>query len=229
MPSSHCTILAPIFTRRQVFPNCHQMPEIRGKSVLFHASDNHAVWIIKDAIWENCRCPWNVWHAKYLDLPAIQNPAVWNEFWLKKYIGDDLQPMREQDTGQREVQGGVKWNVVCRADRVVGDSSYCKAMQCVTSCRRCEHSSNWMLPQCETNDDPSTLKIMQCELGIGVFPKRESVFGKPRKSNNAYYGAKKGTYLAFLSVTLQYIKCHLPHKQSKDRWLIGRQQMICRS
>ncbi len=48
---------------------------------LVHASDNHAVWIIKDAIWENR--PLNIWHAKYLDLPAIQNPAVWNEFWLK--------------------------------------------------------------------------------------------------------------------------------------------------
>ncbi len=26
--------------------------------------------------------------------------------------------------------------VVCGADRVVGDSSYCKVMQCETSCRR---------------------------------------------------------------------------------------------
>ncbi len=32
------------------------------------------------------RHPWNIGHAKYLE----------------KYIGDDLQPMREQDTGQRE-------------------------------------------------------------------------------------------------------------------------------
>ncbi len=58
--------------------------------------------------------------------------------------------------------------------RVVGDSSYCKVMQCVTSCRQsimqCEHSSDWMLPQivvqCENNSDPTTLKIMHGELGI---------------------------------------------------------------
>ncbi len=29
------------------------------------------------------RHPRNIWHAKYLDLSAIQNPAVWNDFWLK--------------------------------------------------------------------------------------------------------------------------------------------------
>ncbi len=29
------------------------------------------------------RRPWNIWHAKYLDLSVIQNAAVWNEFWLK--------------------------------------------------------------------------------------------------------------------------------------------------
>ncbi len=37
MPSSHCAILAPIFTRRQVLRNRRQMPEIGGKSVLVHA------------------------------------------------------------------------------------------------------------------------------------------------------------------------------------------------
>ncbi len=35
---------------RQVLINCRQMPDIRGKPVLVHARDNHAVWIIKDAI-----------------------------------------------------------------------------------------------------------------------------------------------------------------------------------
>ncbi len=29
------------------------------------------------------RHPRNIWHAKYLDISAIQIPAVWNEFWLK--------------------------------------------------------------------------------------------------------------------------------------------------
>ncbi len=28
------------------------------------------------------RRPWNIWHAKYLDLSPIQNPAVWMS-WLK--------------------------------------------------------------------------------------------------------------------------------------------------
>ncbi len=55
MPSSHCTILARFFTRRQVLINRRQMAEIGGKSVLVPASDNRAVWIIKDAIWGNRR------------------------------------------------------------------------------------------------------------------------------------------------------------------------------
>ncbi len=56
MPSSHYTILARFFTRRQVLINHRQMPEIGGKSVLVPTSDNRAVWIIKDAIWGNRRC-----------------------------------------------------------------------------------------------------------------------------------------------------------------------------
>ncbi len=81
MPSSHCMILARFFTRRQVLINHRQMPNIGGKSVLVHVSDNRAVWIIKDAIWGHRRCisrhPQNIWHAKYLELSAIHNPAVW--------------------------------------------------------------------------------------------------------------------------------------------------------
>ncbi len=168
-------------------------------------------------LWENRQTRrqrlWNIWHAKHLDLSAIQNPAVWNEFWLNNTY-DDLHPMRESDTRQQEVQGGVidlnisnpcspaspqtfphlfffffalslqinakticimnfllaiilitfpvlhknsdltcdlalfpyhflriwLWNVVCGPDRVVGDSSYCKVMQCVTSC--CQSNVN---------------------------------------------------------------------------------------
>ncbi len=68
------------------------------------------------------------------------------------------------------------WNVVFGSDRVVGDSSYCEIVQCETPCRRsivqCEHSSDWMLPQivthCENNSDPTSLKIVQCELGISL-------------------------------------------------------------
>ncbi len=45
MLSSHCTIFARFFPRQQVLINRRQMPEIRGKSVLVHESDNCAVWI----------------------------------------------------------------------------------------------------------------------------------------------------------------------------------------
>lgn len=55
MPSSDCMILATILARRQVLRNRRQMPEITGKSALVHASDNHAVWMNKDANWENHR------------------------------------------------------------------------------------------------------------------------------------------------------------------------------
>ncbi len=56
MPSSHCTILARFFTCRQVLINRRQMPDIGGKSMRVHASENRAVWIIKDAIWGRRRC-----------------------------------------------------------------------------------------------------------------------------------------------------------------------------
>ncbi len=53
-------------------------------------------------LWESTShrlCPWNIWHAKYLDLSAIQ--ILLCELSLtEKNIGDELQPMREQDTGQ---------------------------------------------------------------------------------------------------------------------------------
>ncbi len=49
---------------------------------------SRAVWIIKDAIW------------------GLHNPAVWMSSDWKIHC-DDLQPMREQDTGQREVRGGL--------------------------------------------------------------------------------------------------------------------------
>ncbi len=117
------------------------------------------------------RHPRNSWHAKYPDLSSIENPAVWNDFWLKNTPAMTYSQW-ELGGGLREVQGEVIWNVVCGPDRVVGDSSYCKVMQCVTSCRRyvmqCEHSSSWMqrVVQSEINRDPTTLKLMQCELSI---------------------------------------------------------------
>ncbi len=50
-----------------------------------------------------CRRLGNIWHAKYLELSVTHNPAVLTE----KHISNDLQPMKEQDTGQREAQGGL--------------------------------------------------------------------------------------------------------------------------
>ncbi len=76
-------------------------------------------WQLRSVNYQRCnlresprrrRRPWNIWHAKYLELSAILNPAVWmssDRFLTEKYIGDDLQPMREQDTGQLEVRGGL--------------------------------------------------------------------------------------------------------------------------
>ncbi len=92
MPSSHCTILARFFTRWQVLINRRQMPEISGKSVLVPASDNRAVWIIKDAIWGNRRHVadareifgmLNIWSCR-----DSQSCCV-NEFWpvlAEKYM-----------------------------------------------------------------------------------------------------------------------------------------------
>ncbi len=103
MPSSHCMILARFFTRRQVLIYRWQMPHIGSKSVLVHASDNRAVWIIKDAIWGNRWCVTdtrkifgmlNIWSCRRFTILLCK--------WVltENYISDDLQPTREQDTGQ---------------------------------------------------------------------------------------------------------------------------------
>ncbi len=110
MPSSHYTILDRFFTRLQVLINRRQMPDIGGKSVLVHASDNHAVWMIKDAIWGNRR-----WVADTREIFAMLNICSCRRFtillceWVltEKYINDDLQPTREQDKGQLEARGGL--------------------------------------------------------------------------------------------------------------------------
>ncbi len=136
----------------------------RGKFVLINASKNHAVWIIKDAIWEYCR------HAKYLEQSAIQNLNSDKKYCTSAMI----LPMREQDTGQWEVRGGVIWNIVCGPNRVVGESSYCKVMQ-VCNLLSLIHRATKTQQQLNAtpdsravwnNSDPTTLKIVQCELGI---------------------------------------------------------------
>ncbi len=110
MPSSHWTILARFFTRRQVLINRRQMPDIRGKSVLVHVRDNRAVWIIKDSIWGHRRCVTdtreifgmlNIWSGRRFTILLCEWVLTEND------ISDDIQPMREQDTGQLEVQGGL--------------------------------------------------------------------------------------------------------------------------
>ncbi len=113
MPSSHCTILARFFTRWQVLINRWQMPEIGGKSVLVHASNNHAVWIIKGAIWKNCQCVVDAREIfAMLNIRSCRRFKIMLCEWVltDKYIGDDLQPMREHDTGQREVRGELFYN-----------------------------------------------------------------------------------------------------------------------
>ncbi len=103
MPSSHCTILARFFTRRQVLINRWQMPDIRGKSVVVHASDNHAVWIIKDAIWGNRWCVTDTRKIfGMLNIWSCQRFTILRCKWVltENCISDDLQPTREQDTGQ---------------------------------------------------------------------------------------------------------------------------------
>ncbi len=113
MPSSHCTILARFFTRGQVLINRRQMPEIGGKSALVPASDNRAVWIIKDVIWGNPRHVadareifgmLNIWSCRWFSILLCEWVLTGSDW---KIHGDDLQPMREQDTGQREVPGGL--------------------------------------------------------------------------------------------------------------------------
>ncbi len=81
--------------------------DIRGKSVLIHTSDNRAVWIIKDVIWGYRRCVadtreifgmLNIWSCRRFTILLCERVPT------EKYISDDLQPMREQATGQREAQ-----------------------------------------------------------------------------------------------------------------------------
>ncbi len=84
MPSSHCAILARFFTRRQVLINRRQMPNIGGKSVLVPAIEwqSRSVNCQRHDLRETMRRrhPGNIWHAKYLELSAIHNPAVWMSF-----------------------------------------------------------------------------------------------------------------------------------------------------
>ncbi len=138
----------------------------------------------------------------------------------------------------------VRLAVVCGPDRVVGDSSYYKVMQCETSCRRyimqCEHSSDWMLPQivvqCENNSDPMTLKIVQWELGISArlyliasrhcsvqFIRSFCIFGRPLKEFFFFFFAIFGQIILAAeqsvhrcsSLTLRRQQCSQVQKRRK--------------
>ncbi len=166
-----------------------------GKLVLVHASDIHAVFNYQRRDLREslmcCRHPWNILHAKYLDRfksLLFEMSSDWkihrrwptaNERARYRAVGSSERSHRPQYQWSCVITLSLLvcvwlWNVVCGPDRVVSDSFYCKVMQCVTSCRRsivqCKHSSSWKLPQivvqCENNGDPTTLKIVQCELGI---------------------------------------------------------------
>ncbi len=81
MPSSHCTILARCFTHRQDFDKlptnarhwrqtsaCSR--EGQSRSVNYQRCD------LRSSLMRR-RHLGNIWHAKYLELSAIHNPAVW--------------------------------------------------------------------------------------------------------------------------------------------------------
>ncbi len=100
--------------------------------------------------------------------------------------GRTYRPYNQCDLALFPIHFWCTFGCSCGADRVFGDSSYCKVMQCETSCHRsivqCEHSSDLMLPQivvqCENSSDPMTLKIVQCELCIIVFLNCKSLWIK---------------------------------------------------
>ena len=116
MPSSDCTILAPILARRQVLRNRRQMPEITGKSVLVHASDNHAVWMSKDAIWENHRRVadareifgmLNIWDCRQFKILLCEKCSDWKLHRRWPTANE------RADTEQRGVRGGVIDQNIC--------------------------------------------------------------------------------------------------------------------
>ncbi len=93
MPSSHCMILARFFTRRTGFDklptNARDRRQIGARSSEWQSrSVNYQRRDLRES--PMCRrCPWNIWHAKYLELSAILNPAVWmssDRFWLKNTL-----------------------------------------------------------------------------------------------------------------------------------------------
>ncbi len=78
---SHCPILARFFTRRQVEiksqTNAWNRRQIGARSREWQShSVNYQRHYLRESPMRRQR-PWNICHAKYPELSAIQNPAVW--------------------------------------------------------------------------------------------------------------------------------------------------------
>ncbi len=111
---------SPIFHSPTGFDESPQMPEIWGKSVLVHASDNHVVWIFKDAIWENRRWVADTWEIfGMLNIWSCWRFTILLCEWVltENYIGDDLQ--LTWPTWESKKQGSWKLGE---------DFFYCKAI-----------------------------------------------------------------------------------------------------
>ncbi len=83
MPSSHCTILDRFFTRWQVLINHDKWPKSEENSfmrvTITARSLNYQGRNLRESPMRRWH-PWNICHAKYLELSAIHNPTVWMSF-----------------------------------------------------------------------------------------------------------------------------------------------------
>ncbi len=81
--------------------------------------------------------------------------------------------------------------------------------------------------------------ILWCDVYFAGHLKSNStnIWSDKRNVQNVQSGGTRGLelrtaalkgHMALASSLLQYMKVHLPHTQSKERWLIGQWRMICR-
>ncbi len=78
---SHCPILARFFTRRQVeikiADKCPKSEANRCSFTRVTIAQCELSKTLSERIDQCVATPWNICHAKYPELSAIQNPAVW--------------------------------------------------------------------------------------------------------------------------------------------------------
>ncbi len=94
------------------------------------------------------------------------------------------------------------------ASRTIRSSAGIVKKQARTTAKMADHGNKCYVPGCAGD--------VKCRDGL------VSVFRKARKQithSNKITWATKGTWLAASGSLLQYIRFHLPHKQSKERWL----------